>query len=239
MRNWLDVPYADKDQAKANGARWDQTARRWYAPIPDMPGLEKWAARDPIPDVLPGEDRSFGQGLFVDLVPTSCWFTNVRSCVSQQDWERLRNMVTTRSGRVCEICGAQEDRQAKRWMEVHERWDYDRARGVQSLRRLICLCTDCHTVTHIGLAGIQGRGEQAMTHLMAVTGMDRALADRHVTEAFSLWKARSARTWELDLSLLTGIGVTIAKPDSPAERQRLGGTTTAERRRGGQRGDVR
>jgi len=42
--------------------------------------------------LLPGEDRSFGSGLFVDLVPSSCWFTNVRSCVDRRDWERLRRM---------------------------------------------------------------------------------------------------------------------------------------------------
>ncbi|WSV65563.1 DUF5710 domain-containing protein [Streptomyces sp. NBC_01013] len=35
-RSWLDVAYAEKDQAKAAGARWDAAARRWYAP----PGRE-------------------------------------------------------------------------------------------------------------------------------------------------------------------------------------------------------
>src|SRR5215210_6234605 len=30
-RLWLDVPYAEKDTAKAAGARWDPDARRWYA----------------------------------------------------------------------------------------------------------------------------------------------------------------------------------------------------------------
>jgi hypothetical protein len=39
-RAWLDVPYAEKDQAKALGARWDPTARRWYAPPSAAPGLE-------------------------------------------------------------------------------------------------------------------------------------------------------------------------------------------------------
>ena len=30
-RFWLDVPYAEKQQAKDAGARWDGKARRWYA----------------------------------------------------------------------------------------------------------------------------------------------------------------------------------------------------------------
>jgi hypothetical protein len=65
-RVWLDVSFAEKEQAKAAGARWDREAKRWYAPRPGIAALAQWAAR---PELLPGEDRSWGQGLFVDLVP--------------------------------------------------------------------------------------------------------------------------------------------------------------------------
>ena len=57
-------------------SHWDPAARRWYA----LPGrgsaLARWAPLPEVPEVLPGEDRGFGVGLFVDLVPSSCWFTN-------------------------------------------------------------------------------------------------------------------------------------------------------------------
>jgi len=43
-RIWLDVAFAEKDEAKAHGARWDQTARRWYAPRPGMTALDRWQA---------------------------------------------------------------------------------------------------------------------------------------------------------------------------------------------------
>lgn len=117
-RVWLDVPYSQKDQAKAFGARWDAQARRWYDPTGHTPGLQRWAARPELPEVLPGEDRGFGVGLFVDLVPASCWFTNVRSCVSQQDWEQLRRMITRRAKHRCEACGRGEDRENRRWLEA-------------------------------------------------------------------------------------------------------------------------
>jgi hypothetical protein len=94
---WLDVPFAEKDAAKRAGARWDRAAKRWYAPRAGIAALDRWAARADIPDLLPGEDRSLGSGLFVDLVPRSCWFTNVRSCVDRTDWERLRRMRTRRT----------------------------------------------------------------------------------------------------------------------------------------------
>lgn len=35
-RIWLDVPYSQKDQAKALGARWGPDVKRWYAPRPNM-----------------------------------------------------------------------------------------------------------------------------------------------------------------------------------------------------------
>jgi hypothetical protein len=217
-RIWLDVPFGEKDEAKAAGARWDPGARRWYAPRPGIARLERWAALPDVPDLLPGEDRSFGAGLFVDLVPRSCWFTNVRSCVTERDWERLRRMITRRAGQRCEACGRSEDRPAGRWLEAHERWAYDDAARVQSLRRLICLCTDCHTVTHFGLATIQGRDAQALRHLRAVGGLSDDDAQLLIEGAFELWHQRSRLEWELDLRILTDAGVTVRRPPGASER---------------------
>ncbi len=77
IRIWLDVPFHEKDEAKALGARWDSSAKRWFAAPCDLPGLDRWTALPDVPNLLQGEDRSLGSGLFVDLVPSSCWFTNV------------------------------------------------------------------------------------------------------------------------------------------------------------------
>jgi Domain of unknown function (DUF5710) len=193
-RIWLDVAFAEKGEAKAHGARWDPAARRWYAPRPGMTALDRWQARPDIPDLLPGEVRNFGSGLFVDLVPSSCWFSNVRSCVDQRDWERLRRMITIRAGRRCEVCYRSEDREARRWLEAHERWAYDDSNNVQALRRLICLCTDCHTATHFGLASINGKSAEASEHLRTVTGLPANQISQHIDAAFALWRRRSAIT---------------------------------------------
>lgn len=215
-RVWLDVPYAEKDEAKAAGARWDAAARRWFAPRAEMPGMERWAA---IPDVLPGEDRSFGAGLFVDLVPSSCWFTNVRSCVDVRDWDRLRRRVYGRAGQRCEVCGAEPDRDRDVRLEAHERWDFLEAPRVQKLIRLICLCNQCHEVTHVGFAQVQGTDQRALAHLMTVGGLSRRQAEEHVQRAFRTWEARSRATWTLDLSMLTEAGVRIVEPPSPGQRR--------------------
>jgi hypothetical protein len=227
---WLDVPYTDKDTAKRAGARWDREARRWYDPHPPSTGLARWAALTEIPDLLPGEDRGFGAGLFVDLVPASCWFTNVRTCVSSQDWERLRRMITRRAGQRCELCGRGEDRAVRRWLEAHERWAYHDDASVQALRRLLCVCSDCHRATHYGLAEISGHADQALAQLRAVTAMTAAAAEHHIDEAFHLWHQRSQRVWRLDPRMLTSAGITIAPPPEPATRARIAETNTRTHR---------
>ncbi|MET9726471.1 DNA primase [Streptomyces zaomyceticus] len=177
-----------------------------------MTALEPWMAAPDVPNLLPGEDRTLGQGLFVDLMSSSCWFTNVRSCVTPPDWERLRRMITRRAGMRCEACGAGEDRTVQRRLEAHERWAYVDAARVQRLKRLICLCTDCHTVTHYGYAQVRGLEAKAFAYLVKVAGMSHAEARRHICMTFTVWAVRSATTWTLDLSILTDAGVTLKRP---------------------------
>lgn len=193
-RLWLDVPYDEKDAAKALGAKWDPRVRRWYAPEAGSPKLSCWAALPDIPEILPGEDRAFGAGLFVDLVPSSCWFSNVRSCTTQRDWERLHRMIVGRAKRRCEACGRSEDRHVRRWLEAHERWAYDEEAGTQRLRRLLCLCDDCHRVTHYGLTSLQGMATEALAHLRAVTGMSEDQATAHIRDALRYGGAVRAGT---------------------------------------------
>ena len=174
-----------------------------------MTALDRWQARPDVPDLLPGEDRSFGSGLFVDLVPSSCWFSNVRSCVDQRDWERLRRMITTRAGHRCEVCHRSQDREARRWLEAHERWVYDDSNNMQALRRLICLCTDCHTATHFGLASINGKSAEAFKHLCYRYRVVWNQVNQHIDAAFALWRRRSAITWD-------SISASSSMPISPS-----------------------
>lgn len=230
-RVWLDVPFADKDQAKQLGARWDPTARRWYAgPRAHRDLHARWAPLPELPTTLPGEDLSFGSGLYVDLIPDTCWFTNVRSCVHQRDWERLRRMLIERAGGRCELCGRGEDRETRRRLEAHERFDYDEATGTQTLRRLVLVCSDCHEVTHYGLAQVRGRDREAFAHLRAVTGMTEAQAEAHIAQAFAIWDGRSARVWKLDLSPLTAAGMTVTPPPDAVARAQAAAEQVQRRR---------
>lgn len=44
-KTYLNVPYAEKDAAKALGAKWDAAMKKWYAPgTIDIALFAKWAA---------------------------------------------------------------------------------------------------------------------------------------------------------------------------------------------------
>ena len=49
-------------------------------------------------EVLPGEDPSSGSGLFMDLIPTTREFTNIRSCMRPAGWDRVKTLVMGRAG---------------------------------------------------------------------------------------------------------------------------------------------
>jgi hypothetical protein len=58
-----------------------------------------------VPSALPGKEQDLGEGWFVDLGPETCWFTNVRYCVRERHWERLRRTIVERAGARCDLLG--------------------------------------------------------------------------------------------------------------------------------------
>ena len=61
-----------------------------------------------------------------EIVPTSCWYSNVRSNVSKKEWDFLRKKSYESAGHVCEICGDTGKNQGfNHNVECHEIWEYD------------------------------------------------------------------------------------------------------------------
>jgi hypothetical protein len=160
--------------------------------------------------------------LTVELVPSTCWYTNVRSNVPKAVWDRLRRRVAADAGDRCEICGGR----GRRWpVECHEVWDYDDDRKIQRLQRLVALCPACHEVKHAGLASKRGRLSAVVAHLVEVNGWSAEDAEVYLEAVFETWAARSRYQWTLDISLLsTRYGIDAADRPGPA-----GGTRTAWR----------
>ena len=50
---YLNVPYKDKDQAKALGARWDPEAKKWYTAPQSLQALSQWANPSDLAEIKP------------------------------------------------------------------------------------------------------------------------------------------------------------------------------------------
>jgi len=207
----LAVPFVEKDEAKILGAKWDGECKKWYATKGHKNYdtlLDRWKMND-TPIQLIGEDRTFGgNDLFVDLVPNTCWFSNVRSYIHPSDWDRVRNHIYERTQYICECCGINTKiNSVNGQLEAHERWNYNEENKVQKLMRIVSLCHQCHQSTHMGLAGVLGKRKEAESHLKQVCNFSDEQVKIHISEAFALWRKRNENDWELDITLITENGI--------------------------------
>ncbi len=153
--------------------------------------------------------------LTIELVPETCWFSNVRSEVSDEDWEKIKKITFRNANYLCEVCG---DRGPQWPVECHEIWHYDDDRHAQTLLGFISLCPSCHEVKHRGLANIKGRGDIADQHLAKVNRWTMPKTKQYVDEQFQLWKKRSQYEWELNISWLEQLEV---KPKAQRPRTKV------------------
>ena len=87
--------------------------------------------------------------LEIDLVPSTAWYSNLRTKIPRKEWDKIRKQSYSDSNHVCAICSV------KSKLNCHEIWEYDDKKHIQTLKGFIALCDDCHMIKHIGFAGIQ------------------------------------------------------------------------------------
>lgn len=144
--------------------------------------------------------------LSIELVPESCWFSNIRSNVTKKDWDILRKECYQSANYKCEICNGTGD---KHPVEAHEVWHYDDLYKVQRLERLISLCPSCHQVKHIGYANISGKYDEAFKHLMKINYWSENEALFYVDQQFTIWNERSKYNWALDIEWLKSKNIEV------------------------------
>ena len=135
--------------------------------------------------------------LTIELVPETCWYSNLRSELSQRDWDILRKESYRKANYCCEVCGGKG---SKHPVECHEIWEFDDKNKTQTLKGLISLCPACHEVKHIGLAQINGKFDEAVQHLMKVNKLTEDDALLYIDKAFLQWDLRSNYMWTVDIS---------------------------------------
>lgn len=133
-----------------------------------------------------------------ELVPDSCWCSNLRTILSKKQWDYIRKDAIERAGKKCSICGKQTSR-----LEAHEQWIYDEEKCVQKLSNVIAVCKDCHSAIHIGRTSLVGDVESAENHYMKINDCSYAEMRKDLGQANIEHQRRNKKSdWKLDLSWL-------------------------------------
>lgn len=149
--------------------------------------------------------------LYIDTVPKSAWYANLRHALSQTEWNNIRTQVYRRAFHQCEVCGGKGPMHP---VEAHERWLFDAQSQMQILAAIESLCPACHESTHFGLAQMKGRAEHAARHLMTVNVWNEIQVVSHVKKATKEFnRLCSVNSWRLDISLLDQIA-SIKEPET-------------------------
>ena len=144
--------------------------------------------------------------LTLDLIPKTCWFSNVRSHVSKKQWDLIKSKVGSEAYYLCQICGQVGP---KHPVEIHEIWHFNDKNLIQKLTGMIALCPLCHATKHFGLAQIQGKLDLVFNHFMKINNFSQKKAQKEIEKSFKIWEERSKKQWILDLSILKDYGVNI------------------------------
>lgn len=141
--------------------------------------------------------------LTIELVPSTSWYSNVRSNVDSTTWDKIRKHSYKLANNKCEICGDTGLKQGfKHKVECHEIWSYDDMTLTQKLEGLISLCPMCHKAKHVGLAQMNGQLDRVAKHLSKVNNLKLKESYDYIDESFKVWKERSNYEWVLDISYL-------------------------------------
>jgi hypothetical protein len=144
--------------------------------------------------------------LTIDLVPSSCWYKNVRSLLTPKQWKSISRQVSSASWEMCEICGKFGDKHS---VECHEVWEYDDKNLIQKLVKLIALCPKCHMTKHIGYAELRGNYKEVLKHFMKINNLSKKESEKYIADAFTKWAERSSKNWKLDVSYLEKYGINM------------------------------
>ena len=137
--------------------------------------------------------------LTIELVPKTSWYSNVRSNVSKNKWDKIRKKAYLANDHRCEICNGIGPAHRT---ECHEIWEYNDETNVQKLTGFISLCPKCHQVKHAGLAQMRGKLNEVIEQLCKVNNMTNEEAVSYISESFVEYRRRSKEKWKLDISFL-------------------------------------
>lgn len=214
---WLDVPYKQKDEVKALGARWDRAERSWYVPAGlDVTPFEQWRAAPKVDQEAP-------------VLPTPA-----RQYLAVPYGER----------QVAKAAGAEWDKAAKSWyagpkadMDVLKRWLPDnvnqqapamspREEFADLLRTMGCVVDGQHPIMNgetqrIAVTG-DDRGEKAGFYVAYLDGHPAGYVRNNRSGEEAKWKSKGYSLTDEEKARLT------AEAATKLEQRRLDELATQE-----------
>lgn len=192
------VPYWESSRFLNSGGEYTE-ALGFHVPVDAyLPNFDEWLPRKwqfrgvpPAPVLLP------------DMLPSSTWEANLRTSLSEKEWDRLRRFCYQTAGNTCMACGSRGEPH----VEAHEAWSFNEETGVQALVGLRCFCPTCHKAKHLGYANRIGRYKQVIERLKWLNDWDDATMEVELRKVAVRQERLSKRTWTLDLSFLQRYGV--------------------------------
>jgi len=102
MRTNLQVPFAEKDEAKALGARWDPGRRTWYVQnVTDMGPFARWMPGGADAAAAPAGGAQARKGSQASVVKTGAAFIELAcDCLPWEGCARCREALLARGWRV-------------------------------------------------------------------------------------------------------------------------------------------
>jgi hypothetical protein len=135
--------------------------------------------------------------LTIELVPKPLWGKNLRAMLSREDWDLIRRYAYKKADYTCEVCGGKGKDHP---VECHEVWKYDDNNNVQVLTDVVALCPKCHGCKHFGRLSAIGKAEPAIDHLCIINNMTHEETTEYILDEFNLWRKRSDKEWEVDIT---------------------------------------
>ena len=200
---YLNVPYADRKIVKELGGCWDAKIKKWYC----LEDNELCSLYDIYKEIeIIGEDRNYGSNtLYIDMIPKTTYFKNVRSLFTDCDWNLIRHHIYERVNNKCECCG----KKRMKYLDAHERWEFDEEKQIQKLVRIIALCKLCHSATHYGHSRRTKNIEKINSHIKKINNYNDDELKTHIDNSYKIWKERNKIKWKLDFSILINSGFKI------------------------------
>ena len=162
--------------------------------------------------------------LHIELVPKTCFYSNVRTLLPNKYWDQLRKESYAAANNVCEVCGDTGKNQGYGHnVECHEIWDYNEDTRTQKLLGLVSLCPKCHQVKHFGRTSAIGKQPEAFKHMEKVNNWSHKDCVEHAADSMMIWMDRSKYKWKLDLDILNEKFDIPKKLITEAHKKRLNG----------------